>query len=396
MNVRDSEIIQGLLLEKGYSFVDSVDMADIVIFNTCSVREHAAHKAISMMAQIAKRKKGKILGLVGCLAQHKQKELFKIIPELKFICGPSDLYQISNMLDRLKTNPKEKIQITKDQKRPTDYVNPSYRSSKTHAYVNIMYGCNNFCSYCIVPYVRNSEISRPVEHIVKEINELINRGIKDITFLGQNVNSYNGTSEIASSPRSIGAPRNDNSFVIASERSERSLPRRQAGNPKCQVNFVGLLKIINDLEGIEKISFMTSHPKDASMELFEAMRDLGKVKKALHLPLQSGSNKILKLMNRGYTIEKYMKLVHNYRKILPEGKLTTDFIVGFPEETKKDFDRTVMAVKEIQFNSAYIFKYSPRPPAKSCEMKDDVPVEEKKRRNNLLLNIQKEISKKKK
>ncbi|MCK4463148.1 MAG: MiaB/RimO family radical SAM methylthiotransferase, partial [Candidatus Omnitrophica bacterium] len=231
----------------------------------------------------------------------------------------------------------------------------------THAYVNIMFGCNNFCSYCIVPYVRGREVSRPVDDILREIEELAARGIREITLLGQNVNSY------------------------------KTIDRRLK-----TIDFIRLLERINCINGIEKISFMTSHPKDASSELFKAMRDLDKVNKHLHLPLQSGSNRILKLMNRGYTLEKYEELAHNYRNLVPDARLTTDIIVGFPSEKEEDFDKTKQVLQDLRFDGAYIFKYSPRPPAKSYLTEDDVSLEIKKRRNNVLLELQKRISREKK
>ncbi|NQT22298.1 MAG: MiaB/RimO family radical SAM methylthiotransferase, partial [Candidatus Omnitrophica bacterium] len=239
--------------------------------------------------------------------------------------------------------------------RPVKCVNPAYREKTPRSYVNIMYGCNNFCSYCIVPYVRGREVSRPVSDIIQEMQDLVEKGISDIMLLGQNVNSYQGV-----------------------------------GIDQKRTSFIELLKLINDIKGIKKISFMTSHPKDVSMNLFKAIKDLEHVTKDLHLPLQSGSNRILQLMNRGYTIEHYMKLAREYRKINPKGRFTTDIIVGFPTETEEDFDMTEKVMEEIRFDGAYVFKYSPRPPAKSAEIKDDVSLLDKKKRNNILLNLQKE------
>ena len=363
MNVRDSEIVRGMLEERGYAFVDAPEHADIVMFNTCSVREHAEHRAISNLASIARKKPRRIFGLIGCVAQHRKEALFKTIPNLDFICGPSDIYDIPKILDKFQDT-RNKIQINSksqfinSETRPLEYVTPYYRESKTHAYVNITYGCDNFCSYCIVPFVRGREVSRPVGDIIREIQECVGRGVCEITLLGQNVNSY------VFQARGIG---------------------QQA------TGFVNLLEIINDIEGLKSIGFITSHPKDVGVELFKAMRDLDKVKKELHLPLQSGSNRILKLMNRGYNIEKYKDLVYNYKKILLNARLTTDIIVGFPKETEEDFIETKKALQEIEFDSAYIFKYSPRPPAKSAEMPDDVSLEIKKKRNNELLDLQKRI-----
>lgn len=369
MNVRDSEIIRGMLEERGYTFVDDESQADVVIYNTCSVREHAEHRAISSLGSLIKKdkKQKKIFGLIGCVAQHKQGELFKKLPRLKFICGPSDIYEMPRIIravtDRGGTKDERReivIAQVSRKARPLDNVKPVYRNSKTHAFVNITYGCDNYCSYCIVPYVRGPEVSRPVEDVVQEVRAAAKQGIAHITLLGQNVNSY------------------------------RSPARQAIKSAVC--DFVGLLKEINKIEGIKKISFMTSHPKDASKELFQAMADLPKIDRYLHLPMQSGSNRILKLMNRGYTIEKYRKLIEDYRQRVKGGKLSTDIIVGFPTETEEDFEMTKKALEAIRFNNAYIFKYSPRPPAKSAELADDVPQEVKARRHKILLDLQKKIS----
>ncbi|MBN1353879.1 MAG: MiaB/RimO family radical SAM methylthiotransferase, partial [Candidatus Omnitrophica bacterium] len=243
-----------------------------------------------------------------------------------------------------------------------------YRESDKHAYVSIMRGCNNFCSYCIVPYVRGRERSRSAEDIINEIENLVRKGINDITLLGQNVNSYKGEG-------------------CTSAPVPQSLGRRY--------DFVQLLKLINDIDGIKKIRFLTSHPKDACIELFKLMRDCEKMVKHLHLPLQSGSDRILKLMRRGYTPKKYLDLIGKARSIIPELRLTTDVIVGFPGEKAKDFNKTYSLMKKTEFDMAYIFKYSPRSGTKAAAMKDDVPPEVKKERNNTLLKLQKEIFRKK-
>jgi tRNA-2-methylthio-N6-dimethylallyladenosine synthase len=233
---------------------------------------------------------------------------------------------------------------------------PKYREQKFKAYVSIGEGCNNYCSYCIVPYVRGPERSRDARDILKEANDLARRGFKEITLLGQNVNSY------------------------GKDQRPKTKDRGYA--------FVKLLEDLNGIKGIERIRFMTSHPKDASTVLFKAMRDLDKVCEHLHLPLQSGSNRILRLMNRGYTREEYLKLIAEYKKFVPGGSITTDVIVGFPSETEKDFKDTFNLMKEVIFDSAFTFKYSPRPPAKSARLEDDVPVEKKNTRLKALLDFQ--------
>ncbi|MBI5124303.1 MAG: radical SAM protein, partial [Candidatus Omnitrophica bacterium] len=232
------------------------------------------------------------------------------------------------------------------------------------------------------PYVRGKERSRDIKDIVKEVKDLAARGFKEIMLLGQNVNSYGRNIPPPASP-------------LAGPRQVRSTPGG-AQYARRTTNFVKLLGLLNEIRGIECIRFMTSHPKDANIGLFKAIRDLEKVSKHLHLPLQSGSDRILKLMNRGYTARRYLRLVNGYKRIMPGGSITTDVIVGFPSETKADFNKTLEMMKDIQFDGAYMFKYSPRPPARSARLKDSVPQKEKEKRLNTLLNLQKEISLKKK
>ncbi|MDD5438753.1 MAG: tRNA (N6-isopentenyl adenosine(37)-C2)-methylthiotransferase MiaB [Candidatus Omnitrophica bacterium] len=361
MNKRDSEIVRGMLEEKGYRFIDDEKEAEIIIFNTCSVREHAEQKAVSIMGALTRKKarKHKVYGIIGCVAQHKKEGLFKSLPNLDFIAGPSDIYRIPELICASVKNKefkKTKAAAVDAQTRPLDYSDPVYRDSKTHAYVNIMYGCDNYCSYCIVPYVRGHEVSRPVRDIVKEIEQVVRGGILHVTLLGQNVNSYKELT---------------------------------AG----LVDFVGLLRQVHGIPGLKKISFITSHPKDATKKLFEAMRDLPKVDKHLHLPIQSGSNRILTLMNRGYTAEKFLGLIADYRALVPGGTVSTDVVVGFPTETEEEFKATEKSLETVRFDSAYILKYSPRPPAKSAEFPDDVPKAEKERRHGILLELQKNIYK---
>jgi tRNA-2-methylthio-N6-dimethylallyladenosine synthase len=249
-------------------------------------------------------------------------------------------------------NGKSRLAAVGQKERPIKKDKGSYRTEKVRAFVNISEGCNNFCSYCIVPYVRGNEVSRPAQDIIDEIKNLVGNGTREIMLLGQNVNSYRDGDK----------------------------------------NFVKLLKLINNIEGLKRIRFMTSHPKDAGIELFRAMREFDKVCEHIHLPLQSGSDRILKAMNRGYTVSHYLKLVADFRKELADSSLTTDVIVGFPGETEEDFKETYMLMKEIKFDSAFIFKYSPRPLTKASQLKDDVPKEVKEERHQILLKLQYEIN----
>ena len=359
MNDRDSEIIYGLLIEKGWKRAESMEEADCVLFNTCSVRQHAEERAYSNMGMLAKLKKSKpnlILGFVGCTAEKDKDGVFKRLPHVDLVTGPAEIYNIPDYLDSISRN-KKRIIATERLERP-DSKNPLYHENKTSAYVSISEGCDNFCSYCIVPYVRGRERSRKKELIIDEVHSLSLIGIKEVTLLGQNVSSY-------------------------------------GKDLKDGFNFINLLEEIHAIEGINRIRFVTCHPKDTTEELFKTMRDLPKIYNHLHLPLQSGSAKILKEMKRGYSPKYYLKLIDSLRKYIPDCNITTDIIVGFPGERVKDFKDTYDIMKKIEFDSAFIFKYSPRPPAESSRLPDDVPPDVKKKRHGELLELQKEISKRK-
>ncbi|MFH1782304.1 MAG: tRNA (N6-isopentenyl adenosine(37)-C2)-methylthiotransferase MiaB [Candidatus Omnitrophota bacterium] len=359
MNDHDSKRVKDLLLEEGYSFISESDEADILIFNTCSVRKHAEDRVFNVvhnLKKLKKKRKDLIVGIIGCMAEAKKDEIFKKLPIVDFLCGPADLDKIPSILRCLINGSGRIMHIGghKDKKIPkfTEYAEPG-----DSTFVKIMEGCSNFCSYCIVPYVRGPERSRPYKDILKDIKKLCDKGVKKIILLGQNVNSY-------------------------------------GKGLKEDTNFPELLERIDKIvDGKAEILFVTSHPKDAGTTLFRTMAKLKSISKELHLPIQSGSNRILKKMNRGYTVERYKKLAKEYRSIVKNGKLSTDLIIGFPGETKKDFLDTLKIVKEIKFNAAYIFKYSPRPYTKASKLKDNVLTKEKERRHAILLENQREISK---
>jgi len=392
MNVRDSEVILGLLKKDGYVVISEPSESDIVLFNTCSVRQHAEDKVWSEIGRIAKMcpldsaSKGhriktggiprpearkKIIGLVGCMAQNYKEKIFERAPVVDFVVGPSDIDKIPVIIKKLvssrcseltsKHNLLEvKIWETDGNLRPEEIYHTGFFEDKKHAYVVISEGCSNFCSYCVVPYVRGPLRNRNYNDISREIAEAVEKGITRITLLGQNVNAYQ--SPVASQQPPAG--------------------------------FIKLLKLVDDIEGLEEFSFITSHPKDTSVELFKAMADLRKLKKYLHLPVQSGSDRILGLMNRGYARKFYLDLTDNYRKIVKNGILTTDIIVGFPSEKEDDFQATYDLVKKTKFDSAFIFKYSPRQHTTAQKLIDDVEKPEKERRHKLILDLQKSISKK--
>ncbi|MBL7072030.1 MAG: tRNA (N6-isopentenyl adenosine(37)-C2)-methylthiotransferase MiaB, partial [Candidatus Omnitrophica bacterium] len=360
MNDRDSEIIYGLLLERGWEKAGSPDEADCILFNTCSVREHAEQRAYSNMGQLAKLKRRRpelILGFVGCTAQKDKDQVFKRLPHVDLVTGPGEIYNIPDYLEKIITE-RGRIRGTDILDRP-DRKNPLHLKGGPRAYVSISEGCDNYCSYCIVPYVRGRQRSRKKEHIIHEIDNITDSGVKEVTLLGQNVNSY-------------------------------------GKDLKNGYDFIDLLKEVCGIEGVRQVRFVTCHPRDTDEALFAIMRDLPKVYNHLHLPLQSGSARILKAMKRGYTPGHYLKLVEGLRRYIPDCNLTTDIIVGFPGEGDEDHRDTYEMMKKIGFDSAFIFKYSPRPPSASAKIEDDVPEELKKRRHSTLLELQRDISKMKK
>ncbi len=357
MNERDSEVIAGLLKSAGFTIVDDPKEAQVVILNTCSVRQHAEDKVWS---EVGRYKGAKIIGIVGCMAKSLGEAIFERSGDVDFVVGPSDIQKIPEIVNKLCANCggiyESKIWETGGLERPEEIYHTGYHQDPKHAYVVISEGCSNFCSYCVVPFARGPLRHRKHGKILDEVKEAVGEGVTEITLLGQNVNAYSDG----------------------------------------DTDFVKLLGLVNNVPGLTSLSFITSHPKDASARLFAAMAELDKVKKYLHLPVQSGSDRILAAMNRGYSRKNYLELVESYRKILPGAALATDVIVGFPSETDEDFQQTFSLVKEVGFDAAFIFKYSPRPQTKASGMPDDVPKEEKERRHGLVLELQKEISRKKK
>ncbi|MFH1440783.1 MAG: tRNA (N6-isopentenyl adenosine(37)-C2)-methylthiotransferase MiaB [Candidatus Omnitrophota bacterium] len=384
MNTRDAEVIAGILQQAGFGAADSAELADVVIFVTCSVRQHAEDKVWSEIGRICKRrtshtkikniagsrKAGKdegrktIIGLVGCMAQEHREKAFERSPDVDFVVGPQDIGKIPSIVKELSAMRyplyAKKIWETHGQVRPEGIYHTGFYYEKDHAFVVISEGCSNFCSYCVVPYVRGPLRHRDFEDVLQEVEQAVGSGRRRITLLGQNVCAYG---------------------------------LRDREQKKGRVSFIDLLILVNGVKGLEELSFITSHPKDTTVELFEAMQWLDKLKKYLHLPVQSGSDRILKLMNRGYSRKYYLDLVDNYRRIVSNGVLTTDVIVGFPGETESDFEDTVDLVKRVEFDSGFIFKYSPRPFTSALNFVDDVAKDEKERRHAVILELQRGISK---
>jgi len=357
MNVRDSEVIAGLLHKAGYKITDEQDTADIIIFNTCSVRQHAEDKVWSAIG----RSNAKIIGLVGCMVNNYKEFVFEKAPKLDFALGTRDIAKIVSVLKEVQRHKEEnnlfekKIYAIDTEFRQDEIYHTGFHLDKTQAFVVISEGCQNQCSYCLVPYVRGPLRSRNPQDILDEIKEDIQAGISKITLLGQNVNAY----------------------------------------AYKDTTFIQLVKMVERIADLKEFSFLTSHPKDTSIDLFKSLAECQKFNRYLHLPVQSGSDRILKLMQRGYTRKFYLDLVDNYRKIIKKGTLSTDIIVGFPTESEKDFQDTYDLIKEVRFDKAYIFKYSVRPHTKAQEYPDDVDREEKERRHKIILELQKRISKEK-
>ncbi|RKY27977.1 MAG: tRNA (N6-isopentenyl adenosine(37)-C2)-methylthiotransferase MiaB [Candidatus Omnitrophota bacterium] len=386
MNDRDSEALCGLLLDRGYILVSEPKEAEVILVNTCSVREHAENRAISFLGSLKKNANSKkVIGLIGCMARNRGEELFKRMPHIDLVCGPACFDKIPEYVEKIQqtklpltTNLRNtqnagssaRIIDLEDKLRNEDFYRASFRIESGHAQVIISTGCSNYCSYCVVPYVRGPLRLRNPKDIIDEVKRNVKLGIKKITLLGQNVNDYQ--------------------YKLSA--GDGSAVGGQIPNSKLQIiDFVELLRMIEKIEGIEEMDFVTSHPKNTSRQLLELMAKSKKIKKHLHLPFQSGSNRILKLMNRGYTKEDYLNLVKDYKEIVG-GTLSTDVIVGFPTETEEDFSETKDVLERVRFKYAYIFKYSPRPNTLALKLEDDVPLKEKERRHKILLDLQKKIS----
>lgn len=349
MNFHDSEKILGILKEEGYIKTDNPKTADLIIFNTCSIRQKAEQKFYSELGRLKsykKRKPSLQIAVAGCISQQDGKNIFKKASHVDFILGPQNIHLLKDLIE----DKFSKIAIDDNSKIAIIDL-PKERESRTKAWITIMYGCNNFCSYCIVPYIRGRERSRPYENIVSEATELAEKGYKEITLLGQNVNSY-----------------------------------------KSEVSFPELLTKLNAIDGIDRIRFVTSHPKDFSDELINSISQLPKVCEHIHLPMQSGSSKILKHMNRGYAYSDYLEKIIKLRKQIPGISITSDIITGFPGETEKDHLQTINALKEIEFDGIYAFKFSRRPLTKAAQMEEQVPEEIKSERLTEILRVQDEIT----
>ena len=357
-NVSDGERMAGQLKAIGYERTEDMEQADLILINTCCVRETAEDKVYGKIGEIKalkRRKPDLIFGIAGCMAQKEGEALIKRAPHIDFVLGTSKVHSLSQTVRHIEAERGHVVDVNlTETELPDESEAPVLRDGKLSAWVPIMYGCNNFCTYCIVPYVRGRERSRLPEDILREVEQAVKAGYKEVTLLGQNVNSY--------------------------------------GKDHKQADFAELLAMVDKVEGIERVRFMTSHPKDLSDKVIEAMAQGKHLCEHIHLPVQHGSSKILKAMNRVYTAEAYKDLVKRIRAALPEVSLTTDLIVGFPGETEEDFEELLTFLKEIRYDAAYTFIYSKRSGTPASEMAEQVPEDVKKARLQKLMEVQNEIS----
>ena len=358
-NEADSEQLRGLLSQAGYAIQGGAEGADVVIMNTCAIREHAEQRVFGNLGALTHTKRrhpGQKIFLCGCMAgqDHVVQRIKRSYPHVDGVFSTHHLWQFPELLHRVLTTGK-RTYFVEDEAGSIAEGLPQLRSNTLKAWVSIMYGCNNFCTYCIVPYVRGRERSRQPEDILAECRKLIASGCKDITLLGQNVNSYG---------KDLG----------------------------CGVDFADLLKAISEIEGEFLIRFMTSHPRDASQKLFDTMASSPKIAKQLHLPFQSGSSRVLKAMNRHYDRETYLEKVRYAKSVMPDLVLTSDVIVGFPGETEEEFEETLSLISQVHYDSLFTFIFSPRAGTPAASMDDPTPKEEKNRRFDKLCDVQNTIS----
>lgn len=361
MNVHESEKIAGQLQTLGYEETQTAEDADVIVFNTCCVRENAEQHAfgnIGMYKKLKKEKKDLVIAVCGCMTQQGEfaKKLSATFPFVDVIIGTYNLDEFGKILQKTVDTKKRVVEILDKNGDICEEITP-YRSSYPNAWVNIAYGCNNFCTYCIVPYVRGRERSRLPENVVDEVKNLVNEGYKEITLLGQNVNSY-------------------------------------GHDLKNDVGFASLLDEIGKIEGKFRLRFMSNHPKDLTEDVIEAIKRNPHACHAIHLPVQSGSNRILSLMNRRYSVEKYLSQIESIRKIIPDCAITTDIIVGFPTETEEDFIDTVKLVETVKFDGAFTFVYSKREGTKAAIMDGQIDPEIQKDRIMRLIDVQNELNRK--
>lgn len=352
MNELDTEIMVGQLENRGLTrCLDELD-ADLLIFNTCSIRDLAERKVMGKLGLLGRSSQHKaLIGVTGCMANAKKDTLFQKLPHIDFVLGTNNIHELNHVLDEVLASGKQQIRTDDQFSFELDYLNAK-RDDKVKAYVSIIRGCDKYCTYCVVPYTRGQEVSRAPSSIIEECKHLAEQGYKEITLLGQNVNSYG------------------------------------KDQPEWNCLFHDLLYQIDKIPGIERVRFMTSHPVDITRDLMEAIRDLPSLCEFVHFPLQAGSNRILKKMHRIYTVEQYLEKVHLLREIVPNVAIGTDIIVGFSTETEEDFEETYRQLKELEYSVAFLFSYSPRKGTPAMRWRDDVPEAVKEERLQRLIQLQ--------
>jgi tRNA-2-methylthio-N6-dimethylallyladenosine synthase len=352
MNVADSELMLGQLSRAGYERTERVAEADVILLNTCAIREHAEQRIYGRLGELSRhklRRPGVLLGVAGCMAQHLKSRLMEKVPAVDLVVGPDGYRDLPSLLDQARDEPTLAVRLS----RVETYGDlPPARADGVRAWVSIMRGCDKFCTFCIVPYVRGRERSLPIDEVIRQVEHAAAEGFKEIVFLGQTVNAYRDG----------------------------------------EADFAELLRRADAVSGLERIRFTSPHPSDFTDRTIAALAECRKVMPQIHLPLQSGSNRVLERMRRIYTIETYEALVARMREAIPGVALSTDIIVGFPGETDEDFEATRAALHRIGYDSAFLFKYSPRPGAKAAEWDDDVPDAVKARRITALIDEQKQAS----
>ena len=419
MNVLDSQLVRDQLVGLGYRFVDDWKHADVVLYNTCSVREHAEQKVWSRIGKVGRHKQqlpGVVLGVLGCMAEREGEDMARKHPQIDLLVGPGELDKVPMLVDNaLRTagagrggvrNVRTALQgnthrrtaalaAAEDQLELIDLAR-SFSPDEHHgsAYVRITRGCNKFCTYCVVPHTRGAEVHRPPQHILDECRRLVDAGVKEITLLGQTVNHYHFDHAAAVAVHGVQQPQ-----VGAVVRNQgNNFDAAKAGNVHDRDDFVTFAKLLamihDELPQLPRLRFVTSFPRDFGDDILRVIADRPRICRYLHLPVQSGSDRLLKLMNRGYTVAQFEELLERVRRFLPDAELATDIICGFPTETEDDHQQTADLLRRCRFKNSFIFKYSPRPGTAAIErFADDVSDADKKRRNNELLAIQHEASK---
>ena len=376
MNVLDSELVMGQLRATGYEPIDDMTIADVVLLNTCSVRDHAEQKVLSRLGALKKPKEcnaDMVVGVIGCMAERDPDGVFAKMPHVDLVCGPGELNKVPALIEEVRENRTRAIALAQSLSRKStplqralefDSVealdlsrDPAPNENVAQSYIRVQRGCDKFCTFCVVPFTRGPERSRPPEQIIDEAKMLADRGAREVTLLGQTVNSY---------------------------------VHQENGKP---VRFAELLTRVAGVSGIERVRFVTSYPGDFTDDILEVMRDVPQVCEYLHIPVQSGSNSVLKRMRRQYTVERYVELIDKARELIPDIAIASDFIVGFCGETEEEHQDSLKLIDRCRFKNTFVFKYSPRPGTVADKREaDDIPEETKRRRNMELLTLQNEIA----